>query len=306
MKFFFTLITALSCLLFGVWRVQAMTSLNYAIPWDSVNAGGNELGASASYTLEDTIGQTAAGASVSAGYSEQSGYRIGTDGANLSFRVGAQASSPVTEYTAFMSGTKRVDVSSVTGFLVGDYIAVVENRGFNAMIVTGRIVSISGLTLEVDEWGGANPGLMSGSPLGGDDFVYRLSASSIPFGVITPGDEHTAVVGGVVRSSAENGYTVYVQGGTPLQTAGGDPITPVTDGTVSSDAEEYGAEAIGVYALSPGVDLGVTSTQRAIAQSTIPTVTADQLALLFKLSALPGTLSGTYTQTVYFTLTSNF
>lgn len=307
MKFFFALSLALCCLVLGMWRVQAMTSTNYSIPWDTVNSGGNELGVSANYQLNDTIGQPATGLSASANYSLHAGYQAGMEeGVTLSFVVGGQAASPISAYSLLgAAGPKHVEVDSDAGFSIGDYVAVVENQGYDSLIAMGRVIGIAANILTVDRWEG-DAALMSPIAAGGNDFVYRLSSNGVPFGAITVGSEHTAVVGGAVFSSASSGHTVYIQADGALRTAGGAVLSDVSDGTVSSSAEEYGAESIGVRAVSPGTDLAVTTTQRAIAENNVATTDEDLFLLLFKLGATSSTLPGTYGQTVYFTLTSNF
>jgi hypothetical protein len=307
MKFFFALSLALCCLVLGMWHVQAMTSTNYSIPWDTVNSGGNELGASTNYQLDDTMGQPISGLSAGINYALHAGYRAGMEvDTSLSFLVGGQASSPVSAYSLFSNiGPEHVEVDSDVGFSIGDYIAVVENQGYDSLVAMGQVIGIAANILTIDSWEG-DAALMSPIAAGGDDFVYKLSSDGVPFGTITAGSEHTAVVGGAVFSSASSGHTVYVQADGALRTGGGAIISDVSDGVVSSDAEEYGAESIGARAVSAGTDLAVTTTQRAISENNVATSEEDRFLLLFKLGATPSTLPGTYGQTVYFTLTSNF
>lgn len=307
MKFFFALSLALCCVVLGMWHVQAMTSTNYSIPWDTVNSGGNELGVSTNYQLNDTIGQSVSGSSTSTNYMLHAGYRAGMDvGTVLSFVVGGQAASPVSAYSLFSNiGPEHVEVDSAVGFTIGDYVAVVENQGYDSLVAIGRVIGISTNILTIDNWEG-DAGLMSPVAAGGDDFVYKLSSDGVPFGTITVGSEHTAVVGGAVFSSASSGHTVYVQADGALRTSGGAEITDVLDGAVSSDSEEYGAESIGARAVSAGTDLAVTTTQRAISENNVATSEEDRFLVLFKLGATSSTLPGTYGQTVHFTLTSNF
>lgn len=307
MKFFFALSLALCCLVLGMWHVQAMTSTNYSIPWDTVSSGGNELGVSANYQLYDTVGQSVTGSSTSTNYSLHGGYRAGMGvDTMLSFTVGGQAASPVSAYSLFSNvESEHVELDSAVGFSIGDYVAAVENQGYNSFVAVGRVIGIVANILTIDRWEG-DAALMSPATAGGNDFVYKLNSDGVPFGAITVGSEHTAVVGGAVFSSASSGHTVYVQANGALQTAGGVAINDVSDGAISSDAEEYGAESIGARAVSPGTDLAVTTTQRAISENNVATVDEDRFLLFFKLGATSSTLPGTYGQTVYFTLTSNF
>lgn len=308
MRFFFVLSVALFLCVFGAWRVQAMGSVNYQIPWDSLNTGGDESSTSTNFRLYDTVGQTAAGSANSTNYQLESGYRASSDLFRLAFTVGGQSSSFVTRYVRFDNvDPDYVVVSSTVGLATGDYIAAVQDVGYAALVATARVVGVAGDIVTVDYWQG-DAAMMDGFSSGSDDYVYKLDSMTIPLGSVTAGTGSAGLAGGSVISSAVNGYTVYVQadGDLTLLSSGGQTIAPVVDGTVSSDAEEYGAEAIGPYAMSPGIDLGVTSTQRAIVSSTIPATTGDRFLLLFKLGVTPSTAVGDYRQTVYFTLTSNF
>lgn len=308
MKFFFVLYLAVCSLAFGVWRVQAMSSTNYQIPWDSVNSSGNELGASTNYTLYDTSGQVVSGASTSTSFQVNAGYRAGLNPLSLSFIAEGQSSSVVTRYGIFEDDASTyVVVSSTVGFVVGDYVAAVQDVGFGGLVAVGKIIGVSADILTVDRWDG-DGGLMALFSSGSDDYVYKLDADTIPFASMSAGAERVALVGGSVYSSASSGHTVYVEANGGLALDGvGTTITDVADATVSVDAEEYGAEVIGPHAVILGSDLPVTSTQTAIVSTSVPSVsTPDRFSLLFKLSVLPSTPVGSYSQQVYFTLTSNF
>lgn len=68
-------IVILGALLPGNLLAYVMGSGSYRLGADSVNFGGTELGASASYTLSDTIGEVGTGQSSSASYTMNAGYR---------------------------------------------------------------------------------------------------------------------------------------------------------------------------------------------------------------------------------------
>lgn len=309
MRLFFVLSLALFFCVFGVWHVQAMGSVNYQIPWDSLNTGGDESSTSTNFRLHDTIGQAASGSASSTNYQLESGYRASSDLFRLSFTVGGQSPSFASRYVQFdNTHPDYVVVSSTVGLVNGDYIAVVQNVGYGALVATGRVVGIVGDIVSVDYWQG-DVKMMDAYSSGNDDYIYKLDSMTIPLGSIVAGTGNVGLAGGSVISSASSGHTVYVQadGDLTLLGNGSETISPVMDGLVSSDAEEYGAEAIGSYAVSPGIDLTVTSTQRAIISSTVPATTmAERFLLLFKLGVTPSTALGDYHQTVYFTLTSNF
>jgi hypothetical protein len=181
---------------------------------------------------------------------------------------------------------------------------VVEDRGFSQKVAVGRIVNIAGLILTVDDWAGDNA-TINAVPAGGNDYVYRMGGSSAAFGTVTAGTENTASAVASVLTDAPNGYTVYTQANQILQNGSAQTITSVTDGTVSTGVEEYGASVTGPNAVGVG-DLGVTTTQRAIQSAVGPASTADRVAMVYKLSITGSTNSGTYSQNVFYTLTANY
>ena len=306
MKLFVLLSLVLGCGLLG-WQVSAMSSAGYKIDWDSVNtAGGNELSGSAAFKVNDTIGQTGAGSGASSNYQLQSGYRAATDPEGLSLVVNGRNGSYGQTYTNFSSVSKSVTVSSSPVATTGDTIAVVENVGFTSRVSVGRVVTVVGNVLTVDAWGG-EPGLMSASPAGGDDFVYVLNAPTLSsFGTVTVGAQNTALSALSVVSPSV-GYDVTVEANQTLRSDPSHAIPSVADGTVSNDADEYGVEEIGTHAYSPGTDVAVPTTQTTVLQSATPTSSSvDRVALLFKLGVTSAAQAGDYSQTLYFTLTGHF
>lgn len=305
MKKIWSLTSVLCIFLIGT-NVLAMSSTNYWIPWDNVNAGGNDVGTSTNYTLRDTIGGTSVGTSTSANYSLSSGYRVPEMANTLSYLVKTSNTDPTT-YTAFSNGVGgTVTVASTAGFFVGDLIAVVENRGYAQMVAIGRVSSTVGLVMTVDQFEG-DGALMSAVPAGGDDYVYRLAANSFSFGTVYAGVQHTHVVGTSVLTNVASGYSVYMQANQDLQNASAQVMAPVTDGTVNTGNEEYGAEVTGGTAVNAGVDLSVTTTQRVIQTSGAQSGTiSDKIGMILKLAITSSTNAGTYSQTVYYTLTANY
>jgi hypothetical protein len=291
--------------LFGS-NVFAMTSTNFSIPWDNLNEGGNDIGTSTNFSVRDTIGGLSVGTGTSANYQLSAGYRAPEASYLISLNVltGNTVSSP---YTAFINGTGgTVTVNTPGSFTDGDMIAVVENQGFGELVAIGRVTSILGNVLTVDRFDG-DGGAMSGSPSGGDDFVYRLASTSFSFGTVTPGAENAAVVGTSVKTNIPTGYSVYVEANQDLQNGLGHVMTPVTDGSVTAGSEEYGAEVTGPTAVSAGTDLSVTTTQHIIQSSgTASGAISDKVGMIFKLAINGATVAGTYTQTVYYSLTANY
>lgn len=305
MRKVWSLTSVLCAFLIGT-NVLAMSSTNYWIPWDNVNSGGDDIGTSTNFSIHDTIGGTAVGTGTSANFNLSSGYRVPEMANTLSYLVKTSNTAPTT-YSAFTNGVGgSVTVASTAGISVGDLIAVVENRGFGQLVAIGRVSSSVGLVLTVDQFEG-DGGVMSGSPAGGDDFVYLLSANAFDFGTVVNGNEYTSVVGTSVLTNIASGYSVYLQANQDLQNAAAQVMTPVSDGTVSVGSEEYGAEVTGATAFNAGPDLSVSTTQRVIQTAAAASGTiSDKIGMIFKLSVTAATNPGTYTQTVYYTLTANY
>lgn len=283
-----------------------MSSTNYWIPWDTINSGGSDIGTSTNFTLRDSIGGTVVGTGTSANYQLSQGYRVPEAANTLSYIVKSSNSTP-TSYTSFSNGIGgSVTVADASGFATGDLIAVVENEGFAQLVAVGIITDIAGTTFTVDRFEGDGAG-MSGIPSGGNDFVYRLDANSFNFGSVAAGSEYARVVGTSVLTNISTGYSVYIQANQELQNASAQVMGEVTDGAVSVGSEEYGAEVTGATAFGAGSDLGVTTTQRVIQTSAAASGSvSDKVAMIFKLSITASTNPGTYTQTVYYTLTANY
>lgn len=305
MKLFWSL-TSVLCFLFLGSGALAMSSTNYWIPWDDVNAGGSDVGSSTNYSLRDTLGGNAVGTGTSANYNVSSGYRVPEMANTLSYTIKTHNAAPTT-YSAFTNGVAgTVTVASTAGLGINDLIAVVENRGFGQLVAVGRITGIAGLVITVDQFEG-DGGVMAAVPAGGDDYVYLLSVNGFDFGTVTAGVAYTSVVGTSVLTNVASGYSVYLDANQNLQNASAQAMAPVTDGTVSSGSEEYGAEVTGATAFGAGSDLSVSTTQRVIQTSAASTGTiSDKVAMIFKLSVSPTTNEGSYSQTVYYTLTANY
>lgn len=285
--------------------VHAMSSTNFQIPWDNINTGGSDFSSSTSYQLNDTIGDIS-GTGTSSNYNLSAGYRAAEIENSISMTVRSQNSGTQSTFSAFSDGASTVTVASAAGFSVGDLIAVVENESFAQLVAVGEITDITGTTITVDDWDG-EPGSISASPSGGDDVVYLMSLSTINLGTITSSSENIATTMTSISTDASNGYTVYIQPDQLLQNGSADVITTVTDGAVSLASEEYGTENVGGTALNTGTDLGVTSTQRSVQTSGSSTGgIPDKIAMLYKLAITDATPAGTYTQTIFYTLTANY
>lgn len=283
-----------------------MSSTNFLIQWDNVNSGGLDNSTSTNFWSRDSIGDNSSGTSTSVNFQLSAGYRA-PEGANtLTYQVRSRSASVSTAYTAFSNGANTVTVSSAVGFAVGNLISVVENNDFSQFTAVGRITSIVGLVVTVDDWDG-DGGSMSAVPAGGDDNVYLLDSNSINFGTIVAGTPYTSVVGTSVLTNVSTGYSLYILANQELQNASAQVIDAVSDGTVTLGVEEYGAETTGPTAFSPGTDLAVTTTQRIVQTSGSASGSiSDKIGMIYKLSVTSLTNSGTYSQNVYYTLTANY
>lgn len=283
----------------------AMSGGSFQIPWDAMGDGGGEQGASANFTANDTLGLQANGLGSSASYQLSAGYRVVESGPTLSLFVRSQDNATQVAFTAFSNASKTVTVSAVGSYAVGDTITVVEDQGFSQKIAVGKIVSILGNVFTVDGWAGDNAAI-SAIPAGGNDFVYRMSNTSIAFGTITPGTENTGVTVSSATADTSAGFSVYVQANQVLQNGSAQTITSVGDGTVSLGSEEYGANVTGPTAFGVG-DLAVDTSQRLIqTKATSTSMVPDRVGMGYKLSVTSSTNAGTYTQSVFYTLTANF
>ncbi|MBM3204610.1 hypothetical protein FJZ48_01355 [Candidatus Uhrbacteria bacterium] len=290
--------------------VFAMSSTNYTINWDSTNGGGTDTSTSTNYSLRDSVGGIS-GTSTSANYQLSAGYRAPEGDAVLSFIVKSQENATETTYSAFepgtgLTGAHVVSVASTSSLSVGDYIAVVENKGYSQKVAVGKVTLISGGDVVVDRFDGATS-TMSASPAGGNDYVYRLGGSVVSFGTISASAANTAVAMSSVFSSVPSGYTVYVHSNQVLQNASAQTIATVSDGVVTAGSEEYGASVTGTRAYLPDTDIGVTTTNRVIQTSTTSTLAIpDRVPMTYKLSITGSTNAGSYSQSVYYTLTVNY
>lgn len=287
-------------------QVFAMSSVNFKINWDNINEGGLDVSTSTNFGMRDTIGDNASGISSSSNYRLSAGYRANDALDALSFVLKGEDATTETAFSAFSSAGKTVVVASTSTFAVGDYIAVVENKGFGQLVAVGKISDIVGLTLSVDGWDGDQASI-SAIPAGGDDFVYRLSTNTAAFGTVTAGVPNTSVTVSSVGTNIATGYSVYIQGNQLLENTLFHPIVNVSDGAVSIGSEEYGASVTGAKAFGAGTDTAVTTTQRVIQTSGAPSgVVPDRVAMTYKLSTVATTDPGTYSQNVFYTVTPNY
>lgn len=284
-----------------------MTGTSYRIDWDVLNAGGSDDSSSASYAIQDSIGETVAGEGSSTSYELLAGYRAGIgDITRLSLNVHAQNSqTPASSYSLVNIGSREVTVATPGAFMAGDEVALIEDPGsYGQLIAVGKVQSIAGSVLTLDAVSGDTL-TMNATPVSGA--IYLLSGSALAFGTLSASVPQVISLDTAVRSTAPLGYSVYLQGATLLQNSGSQSLATVTDGTVSLGSEEYGAEVTGALAAGPTGDQGVTTTARLIQSSaTVTGAVPDRVAMNFKIAITAATNEGSYSQTVYYTLTPRF
>lgn len=217
----------------------AMTSTNYEIRWDSMNAGGSDTTSSASYLLRDSISQLTSGGPTSTSYQMSEGYRAGIYDQVIAFSMFFQNRATELKVSSLSSTTISMD-SSTSGILVGDYIMLVQDVSGGHVSAIGKVTSVvANTSITVDELvnGGSAPTID-----GSGDYLYEMNASSLTFETLTPVAVKRIAIGMEVTADLENGYTVQMMEGGQL-TKGGSSISDVTDGTVSAGSLEYGARS---------------------------------------------------------------
>jgi hypothetical protein len=110
-----------------------------------------------------------------------------------------------------------------------------------------------------------------------------------------------------VHTSVSSGFSVYIAASQLLQNGSAQLFANVSDGAVTVGSEEYGASVTGTTAFGSGVDTAVTTTQRVIqskasASGSVP----DRIAMIYKVALSSTTNGGTYSHSVYYTLTANY
>lgn len=290
--------------LFFASAAHAMTSTNFIVNWDSLNSGGDDVSSSTNFQVRDTIGEQAVSTGTSSNFQLYAGYRFGdTEATVLTFDVGTQENSTETAFTAFDDSANTVTVNSTSSFSVGNFVGVIENVGASELIAIGKVTSISGAVITVDDWDG-NPAAVSASPSGGNDFVYRLQGDAAQLGTLSSSAVATSLTHTTVQTNVSGGYTVYVSADGDL-TTGSNAIDAVSDGAVTAGSEEYGARIFGTTATSTGSDFAFATTTREIQMAT-STATGHRIGLVYKASISASTAGGSYSQAVTYTVTGNY
>jgi len=282
--------------------IQAeMTSSNYEIRWDTFSTGGSDTSSSSNYLLRDTVENGAAGRSSSSSYILAQGYREGVYDQIITFDVQVQDLSDGRSASG-LSGTTIT--TSVSGISVGDYIALIQDKGVNQVGAIGKVTSVGGSTITVDSLTDAGtPPSIDGS----NDYVYQLDASSIAFGELSSSSVSTAIIGIEVNVENDNGYVVQLFEDGDLR-SGGNAITDVSDGAVSSGATEYGARSSDTTLASSdfdSADAAITTTYQDVATESSASFSSRNF-LTLKAAIADGATAGSYSQTLSFIASGNF
>jgi hypothetical protein len=171
-------------------------------------------------------------------------------------------------------------------------------------VALGKIISIVGNSIGVDQWDGGTP-TISAVPSGGDDFVYRLNGDAAQLGILNSSSGAVAMTYTSVASNVAQGYVVSVYSDGDLRANGSIAIDNVADSVVTVGSEEYGASVMGAHATGTGMDFPLTPATRVI-QENSSIAQNDRSILLYKASISPATPPGSYAQQVIYTLTAQF
>ncbi len=284
----------------GISHAQ-MTSTNYQIRWDSISAGGSDTSNSASYLLRDTVGSSEADRSESASYNLDSGYRQGVFDEVISFNTLIQNTGSSRTATAYLGTTISADSTGVT---IGDYVALVENKGASQITGIGKVVGLGVGSIVVDylATAGVDP-VIDGS----NDFVYLLNGSTLSFGSLSTAATRTSIAAFEVSAVNDNGYTIQIMEDGNFR-LGILAINDVADGSVTTGVEEYGARSSDSSIASSTfdtVDAAITSTFQDVVTSS-GAVLGERSFLTFKTAITSATDSGNYGQVLTFIVSGNF
>lgn len=281
------------CLLLFAGQSYAMTSTNYEIRFDSITAGGDDTSSSATYQVRDSVNSTAPTVSSSTNYQAAAGYRSGIYDRVADFSVHIQDQTSQVAASALSSTT--VTVTSTTGFVAGDYIALIQDEGASQTAAIGHVSSISGSDIIVDEWSPSAPTID-----GTNDYVYNLDGSTVALGTLSASAVTTSIIGWDVSVDNDDGYTVYLYEGGEL-TSGVGTITDVADGTVTAGSSEYGARSSD-SSLSGSTfdtaDTGITTSYQEVA-TRADNAHSQRDFITLKTAISSSQASGSYSQDLY-------
>lgn len=220
-------IISISAIASASTALATMTSTNYRIEWDTIGSGGLDSASSASYQLQDTLGNMSIGESTSGSYTLRAGYRqTGLDGPIFSFSI-----SPTTCALGTME-TTEVDACLITltttTNAVDGYVTTVYNSA-NGLATVGldnvNPVGDGSITAGSEEYGistedaGADIGQFSGGSITGANCTTNLSGPLTSFSPMTTSSQSVVETPNEVSEEATD---VCIAAAISLTTAAGD------------------------------------------------------------------------------------
>lgn len=277
-----------------------MTGASYKIRWDSINSGGGDDISGSLYNLHSTTSEVAPGSTGGLTYNLRAGYQQPYSGTPvMSMIVQGQAESPATTFTAFDDAGKTVTVAATAGFVVDDYILVVENEGAAQEIAVGQITNIAALVITVDKWSGDN------ATIGAVGNIYELNGYDTDLGRLSTSTVETTVTMVEIITDASDGYTCYITEDDDLKNVQGDDIDDLADASVTVGSEEYGIERIGDNAVGAGNDIAITTGYNNFATKA-STASEDRTMAIHKAAIKATTAAGDYSQQTHYYCLGDF
>ena len=279
----------------------AMTSTNFQILWDSVNAGGLDTSSSATYQLRDVVGDVSVGTGSSANYQTSDGYRSGIFDQTISFALFSQDASTSRAATALSGTTITADT---TNLAENDYVVLIQDEGSGQVSAIGKISSIGVGQIVVDELktAGSSPSID-----GTNDVLYKLSGTTGAIGSLSSTTVNTTTIGFEVTADLTNGYTLKTYDDGNLRFGSYD-IDDVSDGEVTVGSEEYGGRSSDTSLASSTFDTQDTAFTTSLQDVVTVSSNAfeDRNFVTLKSSMSPTSTAATYTHTLGFILSGNF
>jgi hypothetical protein len=299
MRYLCIFLTIVGIFLFSGFVRAEMSSMSYQIDWDSVNSGGLDTASSASYTLEDTVGEIEDGLGTSASYQLRDGYRVGLSEDVISLTINTQSGA------AAVSSYDGVNITcDSSSFSVGEYVALVQDYGSSQVTAVGKVIEIAENRVTVDSLtdGGTAPVID-----GLTDYLFQLDGLSLSLGTLSYNSINTKIIVFEVTADIDNGYTLYIKEDDDLK-SGSNYIDDVADGVVTTGSEEYGARSSDstlVNSTFDTADTAITSNFQEIV-SEASRVFNDRSYLTLKTAVSTSSINGTYTQTLTFIIAGNY
>ncbi len=302
MKRLLATFAAVGVFVYAQFVSAAMTSTSYQIRWDTVSTGGSDQSGSASYLLRDSVSGIDGSAASSTTYQVADGYRAGVFDQIISFDLYSQDSA--SEKSALSLASNTLTVSSTTGLSVGEYAAIVQDRGASQVVGIGKISSLTATTVVFDR---IVTGTSSPSIDGSGDYLYPLTSSALVLESVDEQTVATGIIGFEVTVDNDNGYVIQVVEDGNLRN-GSEVIDDVSDGEVTAGSEEFGARSSDSSLAGSTFDTqdtAITSVnQDLVTRSTFAFY--DRSFVVFKLAASTSTSALTYSNTITFIASGNF